>query len=389
MSESDHLPTLRLRPGRRARAAEGHPWVFAGEVENLLPASSDGGVAVCRDTRGKLLGTGIYNGKSQIVWRRFSKRAEDLDPALFRSRLDEAIRRREGSEVCRLVWSESDRLPGLVIDRYGDVLVIQISTLAMESRRALLAEHLRDRISPMALVWRDDLPIRAKEGMPLGQAHSEPAGWPPFWLPVSGVDFHIDPLGGQKTGLYLDQREQHLLVAGLARGRHVLDCFCNQGGFALHAAKAGAASVAAMDSSSEALAAGRLAAEHNGLKVDFIEANVFDALKPILPGKYDLIVLDPPPFAPGKDRVEGALRGYKEINLRALKILPVGGILASYTCSHHIGYEMFQDLLAETALDAGKNIRLLHRTGQPSDHPVMLNTPESEYLRGYILEVVE
>ncbi|MDX6767525.1 MAG: class I SAM-dependent rRNA methyltransferase [Candidatus Methylacidiphilales bacterium] len=389
MTDSDHLPTLRLRPGRRPRAQEGHPWVFAGEVENLLPASCDGGVAVCRDARGKLLGSGIYNGRSQIVWRRYSKRAEDLDAALFHSRLDEAIHHRGNQAVCRLVWSESDRLPGLVVDRYGEVLVIQISTLAMEARRGLLSEHLQDRFSPLAMVWRDDLPVRAKEGLPVGPAHSEPPSWPPFWLSVGGVEFHIDPLGGQKTGLYLDQREQHILVASLARGKRVLDCFCNQGGFALHAARAGAATATGMDSSAEAIAAGRLTAAHNRLGVEFIEANVFDALKPVHPGAYDLIILDPPPFAPGKDRVEGALRGYKEINLRALKILPVGGILATYSCSHHIGYEMFREMLAQAAHDAGRGVRLLHRTGQPADHPVLLHHDESEYLRGYILEVVE
>lgn len=389
MSDPAHLPTLRLKPGRRARAQEGHPWVFAGEVENLLPESCNGGVAVCRDVRGRLLGSGIYNGRSQIVWRRFTPRTEWLDDALFTRLLGDSIGRRHGEKVCRLVWSESDRLPGLVVDRYGDVLVIQVSTLAMEGRRALLARVLCEHLAPDAMVWRDDLPVRAKEGLPVSAARSEPGVLEAFWLDVNGVQFLIDPLGGQKTGLYLDQREQHVLVAGYAKGRRVLDCFCNQGGFALHAARAGAARVAAMDSSADALAAGRINAERNGLKVEFMEANVFDALKPMAPGSYDLIVLDPPPFAPGKDRVEGALRGYKEINLRALKILPPGGILATYTCSHHIGYERFQELLAEAARDAGRTVRLLHRTGQPADHPVMLNTPESEYLRGYVLEVVE
>lgn len=389
MNETDHLPTLRLRPGRRARAQEGHPWVFAGEVENLLPASSDGGVAVCRDVRGKLLGSGIYNGKSQIVWRRYSPRAEALDDELFARLVGESVARRGGQKVCRLVWSESDRLPGLVVDRYGDVLVVQISTLAMEGRRTQISRLLCELTDPQALVWRDDLPMRTKEGLPVLPPRSDPPGLEAFWLEVNGVEFSIDPLGGQKTGLYLDQREQHLLVAGYARGRRVLDCFCNQGGFALHAARAGAARVVAMDSSADALAAGRIAAARNGCAVEFTEANVFDALKPMAPGSQDLVVLDPPPFAPGKDRVEGALRGYKEINLRALKILTPGGILATYTCSHHIGYERFQDLLAEAARDTGRTVRLLHRTGQPSDHPVVLNSPESEYLRGYILEVVE
>jgi 23S rRNA (cytosine1962-C5)-methyltransferase len=388
MASSDALPTLSLKAGRKARSLDGHPWVFAGEVESMPPASLDGQVAVCRDHRGRLLGSGVVNTRSQILWRRFSRRAEALQADKLRQLLENALNRRAGATVARLVWSECDDLPGLTVDRLGEVLVVQVLSLAMELRRDEVAAHLLRRTSARVIVWRDDAPVRAKEGLEV-RPPSATGVLEPFWLDIDGVEFHIDPLAGQKTGFYLDQRGQYQRVAAHARGRKVLDCFCNQGGFALHAMKAGALSATAVDSSTEAVRSGRSASIRNGMKVDFIQANVFDHLKTIPAGPYDLIVLDPPPFAPGKDRVVGALRGYKEINLRALKILPPGGILATYACSHHIAHELFQHMLAEAARDAGRTLRLLEIARQPADHPIMLHYPESEYLRGFIVEVGE
>jgi len=383
MEALSHLPTLRLKPGKRCRAAGGHPWVFAGEVAELPPSSLDGGAALCRDARGRLLGTGIVNTRSQIIWRKFSSRAEAWDEAALARRLAAALDRRGKARVARLVWSESDGIPGLTVDRFGDVLVGQALTRAVEDRRGWIGAQLLAATGAAALVWRDEAPVRAKEGLEVREASSSVE---PFWLEIDGVEFRIDPSGGQKTGFYLDQRGQYLRVAALARGRRVLDCFCNQGGFALHAMKAGAASAVGVDASASAVASGREAARRNGVSVEFIEANVFDYLKTLPAERFDLIVLDPPPFAPGKDRVAGALRGYKEINLRALKALPPGGILATYACSHHIGHEVFQAMLAESAQDAGRTLRLLEIARQPEDHPVMFHFPESEYLRGFVVE---
>lgn len=383
--ESDHsLPTLRLKRGRKCRAAEGHPWVFAGEVEELPEARWNGQAAVCRDARGRLLGSGIVNTQSQIVWRKFSFRAEAFDEGALERRLEAALGRRGGAEVARLVWSESDQIPGLTVDRFGAVLVGQALTLAVEQRREQIEAHLLKATGCQRMIWRDDAPVRAKEGL---EVRPPAAKVEPFWLEIEGVAYFIDPCGGQKTGFYLDQREQHRRVAALARGRRVLDCFCHHGGFALQAMKAGAVSAQAVDASAEAVAAGKRAAERNGVAVDFIQANAFDFLKTLPQAAYDLIVLDPPPFAPGRDRLEGAMRGYKEINLRALKSLAPGGILATYVCSHHVSYELFRSMLADAAWDAGRTLRLLDIVRQPADHPVMLHFPESEYLRGFIVEV--
>lgn len=380
------MPTLRLKRGRTCRAAEGHPWVFAGEVEAPPDPKWNGQAAVCRDTRGRLLGSGIVNTRSQIVWRQFSLRAEAFDDAAVVTRLDEALRLRAGATVARLVWSESDRLPGLTVDRFGEVLVGQALTWAVDQRRELIAAHLLKVTGCKQLIWRDDAPMRVKEGLEVREPTPQIDA---FWLDLDGVSFLIDPAGGQKTGFYLDQREQHRYVATLARGRRVLDCFCHQGGFAIHALKAGAASAVAVDASAEAVEAGRRAAERNGVVVEFIQANAFDYLKTMPQGAFDLIVLDPPPFAPGRDRLEGALRGYKEINLRALKSLNPGGILATYTCSHHVNYDLFRSVLSDAAHDAGRRLRLLETAVQPWDHPVVLHFPESEYLRGFIVEVTD
>lgn len=384
MDALDQLPAIRLRRDRRARAVHGHPWVFAGEVEQLPGTECDGQAAVCRDARGRLLGSGIVNTRSQIVWRKFSSQAQPFTEAVWRAYLEAAVKRRAGQKVARLVWSESDGLPGLIVDRYGDVLVGQALTLAVEMRREGIEAALKEFTDAVRMVWRDDAPVRAKEGLEVRKPESCVEA---FWQDMDGVDFRIDPCGGQKTGFYLDQREQYSRVARWAAGRRVLDAFCNQGGFALHAARAGAAAVKAVDISAEAVALGREAARHNGLEVEFIQANVFDYLKHLPPASWDLIVLDPPPFAPGKSKVEGALRGYKEINLRAFQALTPGGILATYSCSHHIGHDLFRGMLAEAARDARREVRLVEVCGQPADHPVMLHFPESEYLRGFILEV--
>ncbi len=383
------LPFLKLKPNARARALHGHPWVFANEVEHLLTAEHDGEVVECRDRAGRVIGTGIYNSKSQIVWRRLSRERVALDAAHLRATLAQAILRRAKAAARRLVWSESDDLPGLVVDQFGDTLVVQIQTLAMERRSAHISDALTELVQPEEIIFRNDATIRRLEGLPIEVRTRSGAAWAPRWMRIEGFDYWLDLQGGQKTGFYLDQRFQHAAVAKYCSGGRVLDAFCNQGAFALHAARAGAAEVLGLDSAEDAIAAAKRNAERNGVgSADFQVANVFDwfnaperAVEPL----WDVIILDPPPFAKSKSALEGALRGYKEINLRAVKRLVRGGVLATYTCSHHMQDAELRQVLAEVATDARRKLRVLEWAHQPTDHPVVPTMPESEYLRGYIV----
>jgi 23S rRNA (cytosine1962-C5)-methyltransferase len=397
--------SLKLKPNANARVLTGHPWVFANEVEALLPAEHDGGVVECRDRNGRLLGTGIYNSRSQIVWRRLGRERVELDAAWLRGRLERAIARRSPSTAStgspqassghtsrfqRLVWSESDDLPGVVVDQFGDVLVVQTQTLAMAKCEALLGGLLTELLQPAEIIFRNDAPIRRLEGLPLEVRTHSGRAWEPCWVKIDGLDYWLDLQGGQKTGFYLDQRAQHAVVAKYCSGRSVLDAFCNQGPFALHAARAGAAHVLGLDSAEDTIDAARRNAERNGLRVEFAVANVFDWFNDPAREKeplWDVIILDPPPFAKSKSALAGALRGYKEINLRALQRLAPGGVLATYTCSHHMHDAELRDVLAGAAADAKRKARVLEFCHQPADHPVLVTMPESEYLRGYILQV--
>lgn len=384
---SNAAVTLKLKPSNRPRVLQGHPWVFANEVERALPSSFDGEAVVCKDARGRLLGSGIYNSRSQIVWRRFSWRNVPLDEAFLREALVAAIGRREPEEARRLVWSESDDLPGLVVDQYQDVLVVQALTLAMDKRLPLVGELLQELVQPREIVFRNDAPVRAREGLDPNVSTRSGKELPAWWSSIGGLDFWVDLTHGQKTGFYLDQRREHQRVAELAAGRRVLDAFCNQGGFALQCARAGAASVLGVDSSEEAVAQARQNAEHNDLDASFETANVFDFFRRKSDDEWDLVVLDPPPFAKSRTEMAGALRGYKEINLRAIKRLTAGGILATYACSHHMSHSLFLELLGQASADAKRKTRVIGFSHQPPDHPVLPNMPESEYLRGFLLQV--
>ena len=397
-------PSLKLKANAKPRVLSGHPWVFANEVEALLPAELDGEVVECRDRADRFLGTGVYNSKSQIIWRRFSRERAALNAAFLRGAVERAIRRRgegrreqgagvreqgAGGECRRLVWSESDDLPGLVVDQFAETLVVQIQTAAMEKRSALVGDVLADLLKPAEIIFRNDAPIRRLEGLPLEVHTRSGTTWEPRWVNIAGFDYWLDLQNGQKTGFYLDQKAQHPLVAKYCAGKRVLDAFCNQGPFALHAARAGAVHVLGLDSAEDAVAAARRNAERNGVKAEFGVANVFDWLndasragEPL----WDVIILDPPPFAKSKSALEGALRGYKEINLRALQRLAPGGILATYTCSHHMQDAELRGVLAGAAADAKRKVRVLEFCHQPPDHPVLVTMMESEYLRGYVVQ---
>jgi 23S rRNA (cytosine1962-C5)-methyltransferase len=384
-------PALRLKPNVKARVLNGHPWVFANEVESLLPDGHAGEAVECRDRTGRPLGTGIYNPKSQIIWRRFSRERAVLDEAWLRGALSRAIARRPADlSHGRLVWSESDDLPGVVVDRFGDVLVLQVQTLAMEQRLALLMTLLDALLAPKDIIVRNDATIRRLEGLPLEVRTRSGNAWQPRWESIEGFDYWLDLQNGQKTGFYLDQREQHRAVAKYCAGKRVLDAFCNQGSFALHAARAGATEVLGLDSADDAIDQARRNAEHNGVKADFVTANVFDWLNDPARAsepRWDVIVLDPPPFAKSKSALEGALRGYKDINLRAMQRLVPGGLLATYTCSHHMQDAELRGVVAQAAADAKRKVHIAEFCHQPPDHPVLVTMPESEYLRGYLLRV--
>jgi 23S rRNA (cytosine1962-C5)-methyltransferase len=386
--------SLKLKPNANSRVLGGHPWVFANECEALLPAEQDGEVVECRDRANRFLGTGIYNSKSQIVWRRLSRDRVALDRTYFAGTIASALRSRQFETAGltafqRLVWSESDDLPGLVVDQFGETLVVQIQTLAMEKRSDVISDVLADLTGAKEIIFRNDANIRRLEGLPEEVHTRSGRAWEPRWVKIDGIDYWLDLQGGQKTGFYLDQRQQHATVARYAAGRRVLDAFCNQGSFALHCAKAGATEVLGLDSAFDAVSQAKKNAERNGLKADFRGANVFDWFTAMRdePPAWDLIILDPPPFAKSKSALGGALRGYKELMLRAMKSLTPGGVLATYTCSHHMQDAQLREVVSEAAADAKRRVHVLEFCHQPTDHPVLVTMPESEYLRGYILRV--
>lgn len=381
----------------RSRIFHGHEWVYAAEVQKTFGNPQPGDVITLRDFKDRAMGVAIYNPQSQIVARRISRRKEELNVDFFERRLRRAFAQREGlagidPRLCRLVWSESDGLPGVVVDRYGDHFVLQTLTLAMDLHKKELTEALVNVFLPLSVIERNDSTIRLAEGMEqvVGVLHGEDPE--PFRVVSNGVSFSIDLSGGQKTGLYLDQLDSYPAVAALAKGKRVLDCFCNQGGFALACAAAGAASVTAVDSSEPAIATARDNAEVMGIadRIQWVEANVFDYLKAAEERKeqWDLIVLDPPSFARNKGALANALRGYKEIHLRAMGCLPNGGLLATFCCSHHVSTGEFRAVIVDAAVDAKKTLRQRAFHTQRPDHPIVPTIPETEYLRGYTYELM-
>jgi 23S rRNA (cytosine1962-C5)-methyltransferase len=387
--------TLHLRPGPPARVLQGHPWVFKGELRDPIPADANGQPAVLHDPRGRSLGTGLCSAQSNIAWRRYSHDSLPFDRAFLDRTLATAVARRdhagEPGPFRRLIWSDADHLPGLVVDQYDRALVLQSLTAGIERALPEILAALQSLLQPEEIILRNDAPARRHEGLPLESRTHSGQPYPPRWLTIDGLEFWIDLLGAQKTGFYLDQRAQHRRVATLAHGRRVLDGCCNQGAFALHCARAGAASVLGVDDSAPAIAQAVQNAERNQLAhlATFESANLFDWFTARKSDRalYDLIILDPPSFAPRRDALAGALRGYKELNLRALRLLAPGGLLATYSCSQNVDTNTFLNLLADAAADARRETRLLEVTPQPPDHPILLACPETHYLKGALLEV--
>jgi 23S rRNA (cytosine1962-C5)-methyltransferase len=378
----------------RARVFHGHDWVYGSDVLKVFGDPKPGDVLSLKDGQDRSLGSAIYNPVSQIVARRFSRRKQDLDREFFTRRISQAIASRENLGALRnpgrIVWSESDGVPGLIIDRYGAHLVLQTLTLAMDQRKALIVDVAKRLLSPRSIIERNDAPIRKAEGLDLvtGVLFGEYPG--PIELEANGIRFHADLLTGHKTGLYLDQVDNYRTVAEVAGGMRVLDCFSNQGAFAIACAKAGASAVTAVEISDSLVKQIDENAQLNGVTITTKEANVFDYLSDQIRDniQFDLIVLDPPSFTKSKESLNNARRGYKEIHLRALQLLPPEGYLATFSCSHHVSRAMFLEMIVDASVDAKRHVRILKSLSQPLDHPILPHIPETEYLKGYLLQVL-
>ena len=391
------LMTVKLKPGEENRLLGGHPWVFSNELEGAAVQAEPGCLAAAVDSRGRPLGVGFYNPHSLIAWRLVSRQPQDVDEAFFRGRLETALTLRQrlypGARSFRLCFGESDGLPGLVVDKYEDILSVQVLSAGIESRLELVSAALRGLLSPKGIFLHNEHPARALEGLKtesrvLWGEVPERVG-----IEEDGLKFLIPLREGQKTGFYFDQRENRALTAAFSRGRKVLDLHCYTGGFALHAARGGAAKVLGLDSSSLAVDLAREGAKLNGLDgtCEFDEGDAEEVLGAFAFGRQpyepDLIVLDPPSFAQSKKHLMKALRAYVKLNSMALRALRPGGMLAMSTCSHHVGRESFVGMLREAAAKAHRSLRLVELRTQAKDHPILLAMPETEYLHFALLEV--
>jgi 23S rRNA (cytosine1962-C5)-methyltransferase len=375
------------------RIRRGHLWIYRSDVAKADDASG-GSVVTVRDSNRNFVGQAFYSDSSQIALRFLTQTGELIDRDWWSRRVREAAARRAAiasdTNAYRLIYSEGDLLPSVILDRYNDVLVLQTLSQGSEAIKSLLVELLVEEFAPRAVIERNDVQVRQHEGLELvkgtlyGEAPDE------FEILQHGLRFSVSPLSGQKTGSFLDQRENRIAARAVARGR-ALDCFTFSGAFALHLAGV-CESVLGIDISAEAIESARRNAElNNTTNVEFREANVFDALREMeaTGDRFDTIVLDPPAFAKNRASVAAAARGYKEINLRALKLLNPEGILVTCTCSYHMPESTFMELIAEAAIDAHRRVQIIEKRVQASDHPILLTVPETYYLKCVIARVVE
>jgi len=386
------LPVVKVSRKGANRLNDGHVWVYRSDIvtaDGIAPGSAVG----VADERGKFLGTALYSSASQIAIRMLSKDGvRDLD-GLLRKRLQEAIAYRErvvrDTDAYRIVFSEADFLPGLIVDRYNDLLSLQVLTQAMDSEavRQVIISELTERLKPAAIAERVDPRVRELEQLPARSSSLLRGEQKTTVFSMNGVRFHYEAFEGQKTGAFLDQRENYAAAAQYARGE-ALDVFCYHGGFALHLAQH-CSKVTGVDSSRPALEVADRNATLNGREVEWIEANAFDLLRDYASAgqQYDTVVLDPPAFAKSKSNLETALRGYKELNLRALKMLRPGGILVTCSCSYHVSPADFLEVVAQAARDMHRNLRIVENRTQAKDHPILLTVPETAYLKCIVLAV--
>lgn len=388
------LPAVVLGRIGQARFQAGHPWIYRGHLQPREATPDAAGAVRILDQRKKTLGTGFYSPASQIALRVVSRDDRPLDAAFFVERLKNAKAYRDrfiGDLLARReVFSESDGLPSLVVDRYGTHLVIQVLSAGLEALEAPLLDALEEVYRPASILARNDVSVRGLEGLSRGTEQKRGTTPPLIDVAQGALTFTVDPWKGQKTGLFLDQVENHAVAAGLSRGR-VLDAFCYQGGFGLPMAPR-AGQIVMVDSSAEALERTRANAERNGIEnIKYHEENAFHFLKAadVAGEKFDVIILDPPAFARNKNELEGSVRGYKEINLRAMKLLYPNGTIITCSCSYHMTEELFTDVLAAAAADVKRRFRIVERRGQAKDHPLLVGFPESYYLKCFVLDFLD
>ena len=385
---------LFLRPGREKSLRNRHPWVFDGAIARE-EGPREAALADAIDARGNRIASGFYSAHSQIRLRAIAFGEDELSEALLRARIAAAVARRApildgGTTACRLIHSEGDDLSGLIADRYGDALVVEITSAGLEKVSDIAIDELRALTGSRSVYLKNDLPARKLEHLPLedrivGETPREET------IREHGLSFRVAPGAGQKTGFFLDQRENRALVRTLARDREVLNLFAYSGGFGVYAASGGARSVEEVDVSEDAIALARANHDLNGSGgvAQFVAADAFQHVRRLASEgrRYDLIVADPPAFARTRGEVERAARGYKDINLYAFRLLRPGGLLLTFSCSGHMGTDLFQKIVFSAALDAGREARILHRLGAGPDHPISIYCPEGEYLKGLVVEV--
>jgi 23S rRNA (cytosine1962-C5)-methyltransferase len=390
-------PRLVLRKGRERRPQMGHPWVYEGEIATITGHPADGEVVDCYGFNGMFLGRGYFNSRSKIRLRLLTRQVtEEVDDDLLRRRLAWALERRQhlypDATSLRLVHAEGDLLPGLTVDRYEDVLVMQCASLGMDMRQEVLAGFLHELTGLERIYLRNDMSVRRNDGLELDQGFLSTPFPTHLHIRQGGLTFEVDVAAGHKTGFYLDQADNHLaLHRFVPTGGAVLDAFCYTGVFALHAAAAGATNVLGLDSSEAALAIAQRDAARNNLseRCRFEAGNAFDLLRQYAKSgqQFDVVVLDPPSFTHHREALPKALAGYKEVNLRALKLLRPGGILLTFTCSYYVDRASFEHMLQEAAGDARRQIMVRQRLSQAAHHPEVMTIPETGYLKGMVVEV--
>ncbi len=389
------LPRVILKRGREKSVLRGHPWVFSGAVAKMEGEVSPGDVAEVYSVDKQFLGLGHLNPHSQIIVRVLTQKKEELGEDFFSERISRAARFRERlskrANAYRIINGEGDYLPGLIVDRYGETLVIQCSTAGMDRLKGTLTNLLTKGFQPRSIYERSDVALRKEEGLPesSGLLYGEEI---PEFIEIEeyGCRFKANVKRGQKTGFYLDQRENRSFLKGVSEGKKILDCFCYTGSFSIHAASGGAREVTLVDSSDEALAT---AEEHfqlnrlENISHRMIRGDVFEVLRGLEPG-YDRVVLDPPPFAKKKGHLPSASRGYKDLNLQAFHLLNEEGLLFTFSCSHHMSWDLFQKIVFSAALDSSRKVQIVGRLGHAWDHPTDICHPEGEYLRGLVCRVL-
>ena len=393
----ENLPIVHVINGRQKKLLQGHPWVYGNEIERVEGEIEDGGLATVVDFRGRYMGTGFYNSKSLITVRLLTHRQEKITDELIASRVKAAcdyrrfVMSRPGTDSCRLIYGEADRLPGVIADRFGGVIVLQVLALGMERFTQVIADALLACEKPDCLLLQNDDAIRRKEGMECftrvlyGTLPEENI------IHENGVKLAVDVLGGQKTGYFLDQKDNHLFVRQFCKDARVLDCFSYIGAFALNAAAAGAKEVTAVDISEAAVQLIEKNAALNGAEITAVCANCFDYLRAQVKAgeKYDVVVLDPPAFTKAHANMASACRGYKEIALSAMRLLPAGGVLATHSCSYHMPEEVFVNTVLSAAQDLHRQVRIITLRRQDIDHPVLAGYPESHYLKSLWLQMLD